>query len=57
MKYTIILKKVIKEIVGLVSIVLFIYTCTKFRTVAVHKRAAVPDTIRLIWAPAIRLPG
>ena len=57
MKHTILLKKVIKEIIGLISIVLIIYTCTKIRTVADHKRAAVPDTIRLIWAPAIRLPG
>jgi len=45
MKYTVILKKAIKEIIGLMSIVLFIYTCTKMKLVAGHKRAAVPDTI------------
>jgi hypothetical protein len=45
MRYTIIVKKVIREIVGLITIVLFIYTCTKVRTTAGHKKAAVHDTI------------
>jgi hypothetical protein len=110
MKYTILLRKVIKEVIGLITIVLFIYTCTKIRSAPGHKRAAAKDSIstgmavgfgrpvqitgyhplllrhglseqayrkrtsgtvsqsigswntvtgriRLIWAPAIRLPG
>jgi hypothetical protein len=45
MRYTIIVKKVIREIVGLITIVLFIYTCTKVRTTAGRKRAAAHETI------------
>ncbi|HEX6429266.1 MAG TPA: hypothetical protein VF008_16330 [Niastella sp.] len=45
MRYTIILKKVIREIVGLITIVLFIYTCTKIRTTAGRKKAADHATI------------
>src|SRR5688572_28635350 len=45
MRYTIIVKKVIREIVGLITIVLFIYTCTKVRATAGRKRAAAHDTI------------
>ena len=45
MRYTIIVKKVIREIVGLITIVLFIYTCTKIRASANHKRAAANDTM------------
>ena len=46
MKYTIIVKKVIREIVGLITIVLFIYTCTKVRTTASRKKAAAHNTIQ-----------
>jgi hypothetical protein len=46
MRYTIIVKKVIREIVGLITIVLFIYTCTKVRTTAGRKKAAAHDTIQ-----------
>ena len=45
MRYTIIVKKVIREIVGLITIVLFIYTCTKVRTTAGRKKAAAHETI------------
>jgi hypothetical protein len=45
MRYTIIVKKVIREIVGLITIVLFIYTCTKVRTTASRKKAAALNTI------------
>lgn len=45
MRYTIIVKKVIREIVGLITIVLFIYTCTKVRSTAGRKKAAAHDTI------------
>jgi hypothetical protein len=45
MKYTILLQKVIKEVIGLVTIVLFIYTCTKVRTTVGRKKGAAIDTI------------
>jgi len=56
MRHTIILKKVIKEVIGLIVIVLFIYTCTKSRSVINHKKAAANENIRPICVPAIRLP-
>jgi len=36
MKYIIVVKKVLREVIGLITIVLFIYTCTKIRSVAGH---------------------
>jgi hypothetical protein len=45
MKHTILLKKVIREVIGLITIVLFIYTCTKVTSAAVRKRIANNDTI------------
>ena len=70
MKYTMLFKKVIREVIGLITIVLFIYTCTKIKSVAVHRKTGSYKTlsaiitppqallhvpVRLILTPAIRL--
>jgi hypothetical protein len=57
MKYTIVLRKLLKELIGIITIVLFVYTCTKIRLAADHKKAAAHETIRPICVPAIRMPG
>lgn len=57
MKYTIVVKKVIREVVGLITIVLFIYTCTKMRSAATHRRAGGNDTIRANTASVFEWPG
>ena len=49
MNYTIVIKKVIREIIGIISIVLFIYTCTKIRTVAARRQAVKSDTATISW--------
>jgi hypothetical protein len=56
MRYTIIVKKVIREIVGLITIVLFIYTCTKVRTTTGRKKAAAHDTIHTSTAVGFGWP-
>ncbi|THU40056.1 hypothetical protein FAM09_09230 [Niastella caeni] len=57
MKYTVVVNKVIKEIIGLITIVLFIYTCTKIRAVSSHKRAAAYDTIETSTAVGFEWPA
>jgi hypothetical protein len=56
MRYTIIVKKVIREIIGLIMIVLFIYTCTKVRTTAGRKKAAAHETIHTGTAVGFEWP-
>ena len=45
MNYTIVVKKVIREVIGIITIVLFIYTCTKIRSTAGHSKAVNHDTV------------
>jgi hypothetical protein len=45
MKYTIVVKKVIREVIGIITIVLFIYTCTKIRSAAGHTGTINHDTV------------
>jgi hypothetical protein len=55
MKYTIVVKKVIREVIGIITIVLFIYTCTKIRSAAGptgtvnHDSAGSNATVQLGW--------
>jgi len=38
MKYTILFRKVLKEVISLLAIALFIYTCTKMSTATVNRK-------------------
>ena len=56
MKYIIIVKKVIREIVGLITIILFIYTCTKVRSASGQPRSANNDTASTNAATGLNWP-
>jgi len=55
MKYTIVVKKVLREVIGIITIVLFIYTCTKIRSVTGHtgtvnhNAVGANTTVQLEW--------
>lgn len=57
MRYTIILKKVIKEVIGLITIVLFIYTCTKIGSASNRKGAAVLEHMSVNTAVGFGTPA
>jgi hypothetical protein len=45
MNYTIVVKTVIREVIGIITIVLFIYTYTKIKSSAGHSRTINHDTV------------
>ena len=56
MNYTIIAKKVLREVIGIITIVLFIYTCTKIRSAAGSKRDAAGDRVSTSTAVGVSWP-